>query len=354
MFDNLLNKILLILLLCTGCASHSEKEFSKIDSELTQKFETKDVNLDRFKTEEAPLEEIQQTVKKIHEVKQPKVVVKKEKTKPQKKEVKKIEEPKEVLPDDYPKGLIKLDTFSEKLWNNDFNANVYPGEELLFKVSFMGIKAGYIKLLTHSPKKVDNKYTYHFEAKLKTADYYSYIYKLEDSVESFVEMNSFLPIKYSLVQRESSQEVDDLQIFDHQKRKTFHWYKRIKKGVTTNRKIQKYIPKYMQDSFSALQFVRGLDLKKGKKYKVPVITRGKIWILSLQIDNFEKISVMDKEIDAIKIKAETRFHGALQKRGDIVFWFSNDKFKKLLKFSAKIKIGTVEGVLVEAKDGSSI
>ncbi|MDH5581553.1 MAG: DUF3108 domain-containing protein, partial [Bdellovibrionales bacterium] len=226
--------------------------------------------------------------------------------------------------------------------------------KLFYEVRYMGIKAGYIQLLTHKPKEIDNKLSYHFEAKLKTADYYRYIYRLEDSVETFVDVDKFLPLKYTLLQRESSQTVDDLQIFDHEKRKTYHWYKRIKRGIPTDRKIQKYIPQYMQDSFSALFFVRGLDMVKGKTYRFPVVTRGKIWVLSMEISNYEKVEVMGKQVDAIKIKAQTRFHGALKKKGDIIFWFSNDKYKRMLKFSANIKIGSVKGVLVEEVLGSKL
>ena len=110
----------------------------------------------------------------------------------------------------------------------------------------------------------------------------------------------------------------------------------------------------MQDSFSALFFVRGLDMVKGKAYRFPVVTRGKIWILAMEIMEYEKIDVLGKEIDAIKIKAETRFHGALKKKGDIVFWFSNDQYKRMLRFEANIKIGSVKGVLVEETLGSKL
>ena len=61
---------------------------------------------------------------------------------------------------------------------------------------------------------------------------------------------------------------------------------------------------------------------------------------------------MDKDVEAIRIKAETSFPGVLKKRGDIIFWYSNDQTKRVLKFEAKVKIGSIEGLLVGYKPGT--
>ena len=56
---------------------------------------------------------------------------------------------------------------------------------------------------------------------------------------------------------------------------------------------------------------------------------------------------MGKWTKAIKVKAETHYPGVLKKKGDIVFWFSNDENRALLKFEAKVKIGAVTGEIKE-------
>ena len=65
----------------------------------------------------------------------------------------------------------------------------------------------------------------------------------------------------------------------------------------------------------------------------------------------EIISVNGNDINAHRLKAETHFPGVLQKSGDINFWYSADESKKLVKFQAKIKIGSILGELVEYKPG---
>ena len=255
--------------------------------------------------------------------------------------------------DPYPEVFSQYDRISKKIWPKA-KPIIDIGEKFVFQVSYLGITAGHIQMETRKPVKIGGEKAYHFSAKLRSARYYSYIYTLDDSLDSYVTQNEFIPMKYVLAQRESSQTVDDLQLFDREELKTYHWYKRIKHGKLKEVELTKHIPRYFQDSFSALHFVRSLPLKKGDLYEFPIVTRGKIWILKLKVERTETIEVMDEDVSAIRINAETRFPGVLEKRGDILFWFSADEKKKLLKFEAQVKIGSVAGELVEYKAGQPL
>ena len=75
------------------------------------------------------------------------------------------------------------------------------------------------------------------------------------------------------------------------------------------------------------------------------------WLLKIEVMGEEVISINGSDINAFKLKAETHFPGVLQKSGDINFWYSADETRKLVKFQAKIKIGSIYGELVEYKPG---
>lgn len=255
-------------------------------------------------------------------------------------------------PEGYPEEFKKYDLKSAPAWNS-FQPTIYLGEKHTFKVSYLGITAGFIKMETLPKVNLGDTEVFHLKAKMRSARYYKYIYSLDDSIESFVTTSNFLPLKYILLQRESAQKVDDLQLFDHSELKTYHFYKRLKRGKRKEVELEKPIPHFFQDSFSALYFVRGFPLKKGDRYEFPIVTRGKIWILKILVEGKEEIEVGDKTFQAIKINAETRFPGVLEKKGDILFWYSADKIRKLLKFEAQVKIGSVEGELIEYIPGES-
>lgn len=390
-----------ILIFVLSCSSTKESLFfEKMDTDIEKSFEKDDKSLEKFSVQEvidpivekAPAEKVENTqvvekankkVKGHKDNKDNKVANKNERDKtkvatkqnPQKTtpkldkkksdllskvksqvaqelQEKKLQE--KPLPEDYPKQFIEYDKKAEGVWDI-FKPKVFLDEAHIFEVSYLGITAGTIRIETRKPVKIADEPAYHFKVLLKSADYYNYIYKLNDTLESYVRIRDFMPLKYKLVQRESGQEVDDLQVFDYETQKTTFWYRKLKKGKEKKEKKEKYIPHYFQDSFSGLQFVRGLPLKLGEKYQFPIVTRTKVWIMTLEIVNtLDKITVAGQTFSAIKIKAETHFPGVLKKRGDIIFWFSNDEYRRLLKFEAKIKIGSVKGHLVKYEKGKGL
>lgn len=255
-----------------------------------------------------------------------------------------------AYPDDYPEILKGYDSKSEAIWGK-FKPRFYKGEQSIMAISYLGVTAGHITIFSKDVVNLSDKTAFHYYARFKSRDAYRYFYWLDDTIETFIDKSTFLPLKYSLIQREKKQNVDDLQLFDFKKLKTYHWYKRVKVGSNKDEKIENYIPRFAQDSFSALQFVRGLPMNKGEKFDFPVITRGKPWLLKVEVMGEETTSVDGNDVRAYRLKAETHFPGVLQKSGDINFWYAADEARRLLKFQAKVKIGSIYGELVEYKPG---
>lgn len=261
--------------------------------------------------------------------------------------------PNNPAPADYPEEFKAYDAKSKAIWGK-FKPIFSPGEQSIMAVTYLGVTAGHITIQSKEITTLNNKPAYHFYARFKSSDSYRYFYWLDDRLDSYVEKETFLPMKYSLIQREKKQNVDDLQLFDFKKAVTLNWYKRVKEGSNKDEKGETKIPLYAQDSFSALQFVRGLPLVKGDIYELPVITRGKFWILKAEVMGEETTSVNGKDMKAIKIKAETNFPGVLKKSGDINFWYGADSDRRLLKFQAKIKLGSLYGEVVEFTPGNKV
>lgn len=332
-----------------GVEDEKLKKFAIKKIEASKKEKKEDIASAKTNREKIAKKDIKKVIsKKVSEVK--------EKSKKIKRKPLVIDEPKKkenILPEDYPEEFKKYDEKSKKGWSL-VKPYIFIGEEFTFRVSYLGITAGHIRMETKPMVEVQGKKAYRFKAYMRSSRYYDFIYSLDDSLESVVLKDSFLPVKYSLIQRESKQDVDDLQLFDHEKRKTYVWYKKIKKGKEKKLEFDKYIPGLFQDSYSSLYFVRGLPLKIGDVYDFPVVTRGKVWLLTLKVEKKETIDVNGEDVEAYRINAETRFPGVLKKKGDIIFWYSTDSLRRLLKFNAKIKIGSVEGELVEFSPGEPV
>ena len=54
-----------------------------------------------------------------------------------------------------------------------FQPTVYLGERFTFKVTYLGVTAGHIQMETLPMVQINNKKTYHFKARMRSARYYS-------------------------------------------------------------------------------------------------------------------------------------------------------------------------------------
>ncbi len=360
----------IISLVAISCATKKDQEFLelnaeeaeanlKIDKKKLKNFEVKKVLTPKKVTQKKPPKKSK--AKKVVPKKKVKLVTKKKdeassqkkssETKNQK--VKETLRPGHSYPKGYPDNFKNYDKLAKKAWEL-FEPKVYMGEKFTFEVAYLGITAGYIQMETMPLVEIDSKTAFHFKARMKSARYYSAIYTLDDSLEIYTTVEDFIPLKYVLMQRESAQKVDDLQLFDRQKLKTYHFYKRLKRGKKKELELEKPIPYFFQDSYSALHFVRGFPLEEEDEYEFPIVTRGKIWILKIKVEGHETIDVNGKDVKAIRLNAQTRFPGVLEKKGDIIFWYSADQKKRLLKFEAQVKIGAVSGELVDYRPGTPL
>lgn len=359
-------KIWLVLaLLVVGCSSRKkEKEFQKSldvaeDKETKVQVEAPTTLLEKFEVKQA--DEVQAQVEKNKEAPKPKptskaattrtstsATMKKKETKAT--EVKPAEPEVAKLPDKYPDGLKAVNEKAEKAWSQ-YKTNHFVNEKVFLDIHYLGMTVGKIMVTNRGKKIINGKEVWHFHSRFKSAPFYSGIYELDDTVDTYVTTDKFLSIRYSLIQRESKQDVDDLQLHDRDQMKTFWFYKQKKSdGTVRNKKKDAFIPYYSIDPFSVLFFYQGLPLKNGDVYEVPVINKSKVLILRSEVEGREVIDTEIKDkVKAIRVHATTKYTGETLKSGDMYFWFSDDEKHTLLKASAKIKIGSVTADVVEAE-----
>lgn len=343
-----------------GCSSFSWQEFfgegdssQKRNEELMKDFEVDKKFKNKFqvqkdkKTVAKKVEAIKKVVEKP--VKQAPVINKKPVVKPvtkvkPKPEIKtvKAEPAKPIYPKDFPEELKAYDETSKSYWK-DFKPVVFPGEKVVLNITYMGINTGKITIRSKNNSVVGDDPVYHLNARIKTSDYYSYLYEVDDFCDSYVRMEDFRPLKFSLIQRESSQNIDDLQLFDLEQLSAISLYKRVTDKKTKKKKRVKPIPRFFQDPLSIVYFLRGLPLEKKASYDIPVVNQGRSEIMTIETGEVEEIETKIGEKKAYVLHITTRTKGKTIKGGKMKFWYSADDRKIFLKFKAEIKIGSVSG-----------
>ena len=275
-----------------------------------------------------------------------------------KKSVTEVKKPSVIttLPEE-PSDGPKLHHTMQGAWKKFSHRYLIANEEMDIGVSYMGLNAASVKVRVLKNKRISGKDVYVFSARAKTASFYSWVYELDDYIQSFVLRDTFVPVKYSLIQRESKKDIDHLEFFDRDKLKTHFRYKRTKKsGAVNYRKKDSSIPYFSQDFLSVFFFFRGLPLKPGDSYIIPITTKAKTWEMKINVLKRENVSVKYyKNAPALKVEAITKYSGELAKQGKLHFWISDDKYRVLMKFKASVKIGSIKGSLLKYRvDGQEI
>lgn len=341
----------LILISCSWNHKDFEKTLKKdvksaeptvsVDQSLLEKYEIKDA----VKTEN-----VASTVENPVKVPASQTVapVKKEKKVEKKKSlpVVKEEKVKKTLPEDYPPELIKVEKKAAEAWKN-YKPNHKLADKIFLNINYLGMTVGKIMFTNNGKKMMNDKEVWHFHARFKSAPFYSRIYELDDTVDTYVTTDEFLTARYSLIQRESKQDIDDLQLNDRENLQTHWFYKRKTKEKTREKKEVKYIPYHSLDPFSVVFFYQGLPLKDGDVYEIPLINKAKVLIFKSVVEGREEITTAKGKRKAIRVHATTQYSGDHLKSGDLYFWFSDDEERVLLKGQAKIKIGSVTAEIVD-------
>ena len=104
-----------------------------------------------------------------------------------------------------------------------------------------------------------------------------------------------------------------------------------------------------QDLFGAIYFYRFIDDLKLANF--PVHDRWKEWNSELKYLGEEKIQVPAGEFNTLRFSVIPRIAGNLESKGDAELWITNDTRKLLVKFRAKVKIGSITGDLREYVPG---
>jgi len=229
---------------------------------------------------------------------------------------------------------------------------IWLNEKAVYDINYLGMNAGQFTLRTLPFKEINGRKVYHVFGEAVSGKVFSLFYSLKDTIETFIDYESFAPHRFHIVLDESKQKRNSLELYDSEKGETFFWnrWNHHKKGYT---EVKEFFPMqpFSQDSLSSLYYLRTADLSDGAVVKFPVVSEGKNWDAEVTVVRREMLDTPMGKIRAVVLKPETKYQGILKKQGDSFLWLSDDDRKILLRLEAKVKIGSVVAALKSFEQG---
>lgn len=237
---------------------------------------------------------------------------------------------------------------SYKTWK----PNSWPfgmGEKITYRLRYGPIEGGIGTIEVKEPKIIQGKKAIHYHAEVKSSKVLNWIYKIDDTMDSWVDAKYHLPIRQEILLNESRKHGRRVVTFDWKKKQALYYSSTVKDGESSEVKRSVDLLHYPQDIFGAFFFMRFIDDRQRMNF--PIYDRYKNWANELIFLEKERIKVLAGRFNTLKYKSNPRVHGDLETRGDVEVWFSDDARRLPIMFKAHIRIGAITGELKAYEPG---
>ena len=222
-----------------------------------------------------------------------------------------------------------------------------PGEKLVYSVRWTKVPVGRAVLHVKDMTEIDGKSAYHLAAYTRANRIIRLFYKVDDRITSYVEADSFRPMKYEKRLREGKRKKDESIEFDWEKKEAI--YLEFKESKQKKRKVIPFVGE-VQDALSCLYFLRGLPLEVGKECTIKVVTEEKCWDLVIKPIKKTKVKLRKLgKFDALLIEPTVDFEGLFVHDRKLKIWL-DEETKIPLMMLADIPIGSIRLVLCSVEN----
>jgi len=228
------------------------------------------------------------------------------------------------------------------------------GEKVSYAITYYGATAGILDLEVLPPITIGEKKYNELLAKARTDAVFALFYRFQNKYRSTVEVSTGLPMRFLISHDEAKFGGTVTQEFDQKKHEVRHLDRREDRN--TGKKIEKEFLKEIlpatQDVVSVFYHLRSLPLEKGKFFDVPVFVGEESLLIRVEVTEEETLPTKLGDMPTYVLKPSLLKEGKPTEIPDTFIWIAKDKNRAMVKFKAKVKIGSVVGYLLSYSPGS--
>jgi hypothetical protein len=217
------------------------------------------------------------------------------------------------------------------------------GEKLVFSVEYGFITAGEATMEVAGIDTIDGFPSYHLRTIAKTNEIFSSFYKVDDRIESHLDIERKVSRHFEKHLREGSYSRDFEVRFDHDNLRAY----------STEGDTLEMLPE-TQDVLSAFFFLRTLDLRVGKTLSFPCHDNEKNYPLEVKVLRKEKVVVPAGKFVCYVVEPKLKSGGLTRKGARMLIWVTADERKMPVLMETKIKVGAIAAKLKDYVPGDDV
>ena len=214
------------------------------------------------------------------------------------------------------------------------------GERLTYRLYWGFIRVGSAVMET-AWTEIDGRPYLAIRASARTTAILSAIYPVDDRIESIVDPDTFLPIRYEQRLNEGRHHRHDLFTFDHAGRKAY-WRSLLKER---SRVVD--IGPDTRDVLTLLYAMRGEGMAVGEERTFRVVVDEKLYDLLVKGLRCEDIKVHKVgRVRCLKVVPEAKFGEIFVRKGRVQAWFTDNPRHICVRMSGQVPVASVKAILV--------
>jgi len=217
------------------------------------------------------------------------------------------------------------------------------GEKLSFKIRYGIIKAGNAEMSVLSMSKLNALNVYHIQTKASSLPSFNWVYKVEDVVNTFIDVASLFPVRFEKKLREGGYKADTYVDFNRTDSLAVVEFIRYQDDmkIKNRKKYNVNIPPDAFDILSAFYYVRTLPLSPGQSVFLTNHEKDKIYNLEIKVYKTEEIKSEAGRFRCLLVEPLLQGEGIFKQKGRLKVWLTDDDFKVPVKMTSEILVGHI-------------
>ncbi|OGF44441.1 MAG: hypothetical protein A2452_05970 [Candidatus Firestonebacteria bacterium RIFOXYC2_FULL_39_67] len=208
------------------------------------------------------------------------------------------------------------------------------GEKFEFAVQYLGITAATASFEIKEKVSIEGEPAYRLVSNAKVVPLLASVYRVDDTVESFIDVKGLYTRKLYKKIIEGNYENETTQYYDQNN------------GLVKEGDKLYNIPEFCQDVFSAFYFFRAHQLAVGRNIDIAVYADGKVNKLTASVLRKEKIRTPLGRYEAYAVRPFMNFESIFKQEGEVTVWVSVEEPHIPLMMKSKAFVGSINAVLI--------
>lgn len=214
------------------------------------------------------------------------------------------------------------------------------GEKLTFKVRYGFVRAGTATMSVLKETELNGHPVYQIQTTAESVSPFSWVYKVDDVVNSFIDKNGLFSWRFEKKLREGSYKIDLL--VDYLPEDSLAKIHTIRyKDEIEEKHYDVKVPPFAMDVLASFYYIRTKPLRIGDIISIVNHDNKKVYNLEIHVYMREEIDTAAGTFRCLRVEPLLKGEGIFKQKGRLLVWLTDDQYKIPVQMTSEVAVGHI-------------